>query len=153
MLFRSSNGHLPSHSQKKVQLQAWSDCSGINAEKFAWADLQYAIRRIIGAEVSLTLYYTCDSDARSIAFAKANHHPRHVGTNMTQRNFLSGLSWSTSDTEDLPMPQAGVDLYVGTYPYSPWSRRGLRPAWDHPSVEPFRIGLQTIAHMHPAVTL
>ena len=146
-----SNGHLPSHSQKKVQLQAWSDCSGINAEKFAWADLQDAIRRIIGAEVSLTLYYTCDSDARSIAFAKANHHPRHVGTNMTQRNFTSGLFWSTSDTEDLPMPPAGVDLYVGTYPCSPWSRRGLRTGWNHPSVEPFRIGLQTICHIQPAV--
>ena len=49
------------------------------------------------------------------------------------------------------MPQAGVDLYVGTYPCSPWSRRGLRTGWNHPSVEPFRIGLQTICHIQPAV--
>ena len=51
-----SNGHLPSHSQKEIVLQAWSDCSGINAEKFSWNELQDAIRRIIGADVSLELY-------------------------------------------------------------------------------------------------
>ena len=146
-----SNGHLPSHSQKEVLLQAWSDCSGINAEMFAWNEFQDAIRRIIGADVSLALYYTCDSDARSIAFAKANHHPQHVGTNMTQRNFTSGVFWCTLEEKNLPIPRVGVDVYVGTYPCSPWSRRGLRTGWDHPSVEPFRIGLRTICHMQPAV--
>ena len=146
-----SNGHLPSHSQKQVQLQAWSDCSGINSEKLAWNELQDAMRRIIGAVVSLDLYYTCDSDAKSIVFAKANHHPRHVGTNMTQRNFTSGLFWCMLEDENLPIPQAGVDVYVGTYPCSPWSRRGARTGWDHPSVEPFRIGLQTICYIQPAL--
>ena len=97
-----SNGHLPSHSQKKVQLQAWSDCSGINAEKFAWNELQDAMRRIIGADVSLVLYYTCDSDARSIAFAKASHHPRHVSTNMTQRSFTSRMFWCTLEGGKCP---------------------------------------------------
>ena len=146
-----SNGHLPRSSRKKVELQMWTDCSGINSEKFAWNELQDAMCRIIGAHVSLMLYYTCDSDAKSLAFAKANHHPKHVSSNMTQRNFTSGLFWCTLHEANFPIPRSGVDLYVGTYPCSPWSRRGLRTGWDHPSVEAFRIGLQTIGYTRPAV--
>ena len=146
-----SNGHLPRSSQKKVQLQVWSDCSGINSEKFAWNEIQEAINRLIGADVSLMLYYTCESEAKSLVFAKANHHPKHVGSNMSQRNFASGVFWCTVHEENFPIPQSGVDLYVGTYPCSPWSRRGPRTGWDHPSVEPFRIGIQSLSYMQPAV--
>ena len=146
-----SNGHLPRSAQKKIELQVWSDCSGINSEKFSWNELQDAIRRIIGADVSLALYYTCDSDPKSIAFAQANHHPHHVGTNMSQRNFTSGEFWCSLHEGNFPIPRVGVDLYVGTYPCSPWSRRGPRTGWDHPSVEEFRIGVQTLSYIHPAV--
>ena len=145
------NGHLPSNSQKKLRLQLWSDCSGINAEKFSWNELQDAINRIIGADVSLALYFTCESDPKSIVFVKENHQPQHVGNDMSQRNFESGKFWCILHEENIPMPQAGVDLYVGTYPCSPWSRRGPRNGWDHPSVEPMCIGLQTISYIQPAV--
>ena len=110
----------------EIELQVWSDCSGINSEKFAWNELRDAIRRIIGADVVLALYYTCDSDPKSIAFAQANHQPQHVGSNMSQRNFTSGELWCTLREGDFHIPQVGVDLYVGTYPCSPWSRRGTR---------------------------
>ena len=145
------HGILPSGSNKKLQLQLWSDCSGINAEKFSWNKLQDAIRRIIGADVSLALYYTCDSDPKSIAFAKENYQPQHVGTDMSQRNFTSGEFWCTLLEQNLLLPRAGVDVYVGTYPCSPWSRRGSRTGWDHPSVEPMRIGIQTLSYIQPAV--
>ena len=142
---------LPRDSQKKVDLQLWSDCSGINSEKFAWNELQDAIRRIIGADVSLRLYYTCDMDPKSIAFAKEHHQPKHVGTDMSQRNFTDGVFWCDLQKENIPIPQSGVDLYVGTYPCSPWSRRGPRTGWSHPSVEAMRIGLQTLSYIQPAV--
>ena len=145
------NGHLPSSSQKKVHLKLWSDCSGINSEKFSWNELQDAMRRIIGADVSLGLYYTCDSDPKSIAFAKANHQPEHVGTDMSQRNFTSGEFWCALIGDNISIPKVGVDVYVGTYPCSPWSRRGCRTGWDHPSVQPMHIGLQTISYTQPAV--
>ena len=145
------NGHLPSSSQKKVNLKLWSDCSGINSEKFSWSELQDAMKRIIGADVSLGLYYTCDSDPKSIAFAKANHQPEHLGTDMSQRNFTSGEFWCALVGDNISIPKAGVDVYVGTYPCSPWSRRGSRTGWDHPSVQPMRIGLQTISYTQPAV--
>ena len=145
------DGHLPSSSQKKVHLKLWSDCSGINAEKFSWNEIQDAMKRIIGADVSLGLYYTCESDPKSIAFAKANHQPEHVGTDMSQRNFTSGEFWCALIGDNISIPKAGVDVYVGTYPCSPWSRRGPRTGWDHPSVQPMRIGLQTISYTQPAV--
>ena len=146
-----SNGHLPSSALNQIELQVWSDCSGINSEKFAWNELRDAIRRIIGADVVLALYYTCDSDPKSIAFAQANHQPQHVGSNMSQRNFTSGEFWCTLREGNFPIPRVGVDLYVGTYPCSPWSRRGPRTGWEHPSVEPFRIGVQTLSYIQPAV--
>ena len=134
-----------------MHLKLWSDCSGINAEKFSWNELQDAMKRIIGADVSLGLYYTCESDPKSIAFAKANHQPEHVGTDMSQRNFTSGEFWCALIGDNISIPKAGVDVYVGTYPCSPWSRRGPRTGWDHPSVQPMRIGLQTISYTQPAV--
>ena len=57
-----SNGHLPSQSTKSVNINVWSDCSGINSEMFALQALSDNIRGIIGGNVQWNLYYTCDSD-------------------------------------------------------------------------------------------
>jgi len=146
-----SNGHLPSQSTKSVNINVWSDCSGINSEMCALQALSDSIREIIGANVQCNLYYTCDSDTKSIVFARQNHAPKHVGIDMKQRNFNTGEVWCTLCQRNLPLPKRGIDLYVGTYPCSPWSRRGTRAGWDHPSVDTFRIGVETIAYIQPAV--
>ena len=78
--------------------------------------LREPIKRIIGADVSLRLYYTCDQDPKSIAFAVANHQPQHASTYMHQRNFTTGMFWCKLKEEVVPIPRAGVDLCVGTYP-------------------------------------
>ena len=44
-----------------------------------------------------------------------------------------------------------MDLYVGTYPCSPWTRRGKRTGYDHPDAEVSIIGFKTIAFIGPAV--
>ena len=72
----ASNGHLPSQSTKSVNINVWSDCSGINSEIFALQALSDSIREIIGANVQCNLYYTCDSDTKSIVFARQNHAPK-----------------------------------------------------------------------------
>ena len=68
-----SNGHLPSQSTKSVNINVWSDCSGINSEMFALQTLSDNIKEIIGATVQCNLYYTCDSDTKIIVFARHNH--------------------------------------------------------------------------------
>ena len=70
---------------------------------------------------------------------------------MKQRSFNTGEVWRTLCQRNLPLPKGGIDLDVGTYPCSPWSRRGTRAGWDHPSVDAFRIGVETIAYTQPAV--
>ena len=99
------------------------------------------------------LHYACESDPKSIAFITENHAPRHVSAYMTQRNFSSGEYWCQSCGQNHPLPRTGVDLYVGTYPCSPWSRRGPLTSWNHESVLAFRIGVETIAYTQPAAWL
>ena len=49
------------------------------------------------------------------------------------------------------LPRHGLDMYVGTYPCSPWSRRGKRTGFNHPDAQVCIIGLKTIAYVTPAV--
>ena len=49
------------------------------------------------------------------------------------------------------LPRASVDLHVGTYPCSPWSRRGKITGFGHPDAEVSIIGWTTIVCMCPAV--
>ncbi len=134
-----------------MSLQVWSDCSGINSEMFALRELSQSLKQVISLDVTWCLHFACDSDARSIAFAEANHFPKHVGTNMQQRNLTSGTYWCTACSQDHDLPKGTMDLYVGTYPCSPWSRRGTRTGFDHPMADAFHIGVQTINYMQPAV--
>ena len=73
-----SNGHLPSQSTKSVNINVWYDCSGINYEMFALQALSDIIREIIGANVQCNLYYTCDSDTKSIVFRKDRTTPQSM---------------------------------------------------------------------------
>ena len=42
-------------------------------------------------------------------------------------------------------------MYVGTYPCSPWSRRGTRTGFEHPDAQAAIIGFKSIGFMKPAV--
>ena len=103
-----SNGHLPSQSTKSVNPNVWSDCSGINSEMFALQALSDSIREIIGANVQCNLYYTCNSDTKSIVFARQNHSPNHVGIDMNQRNFNTRDVWCTLCQRNLPYPSVAL---------------------------------------------
>ena len=101
-----SNGHLPSQLTKSVVLNVWSDCPGINSEMFALQALSDSIGEIIGANAQCNLYYTCDSDTKSIVFARQNHAQNHVGIDMKQRNFTTGEVWCTLCQRNLLLTQA-----------------------------------------------
>ena len=70
---------------------------------------------------------------------------------MNQRNFTTGQFWCDTHRQNHDMPASGLDLYIGTYPCTPWSRRGKRTDFQHPDAEITVIGLKSIAYMKPAV--
>jgi site-specific DNA-cytosine methylase len=137
--------------ERALELTVWSDCSGINSEMFALREIRTALEHSIGVSVQFKLYFTCDSDKKCFKFANLNHHPKHTSTAMEQRNFETGKIWCETHKENHDLPKQGVDLYVGTYPCSPWSRRGKRTGFDHPDAQAFFIGLRTIVFLAPAV--
>ena len=147
------HGHLPAWSgqHRRLELMVWSDCSGLNSGMFALRELGNAFLELLGLDVTWVLYMTCESDKKSREFARLNHDPVHISEKMQHRNFQTGQVHCTTHDDNHDMPRRGVDLYIGTYPCSPFSRRGKRTGFDHPDVEAFLIGLKTIAFIAPAV--
>ena len=146
-------GHLSNRTgqQKKLELTVWSDCSGIDSEMFALRELGDALCDLLDVYVKWILYMTCESDKHCQEFARLNHHPKHMSERMEHRNFQTGQVHCMTHGENHNMPRHGVDLYVGTYPCTPWSRRGKRTAFNHPDAEATIIGFKTIAFIGPAV--
>ena len=146
-------GHLPARTEqdKNLALTVWSDCSGINSEMFALRELGQQLHTLAGVSVKWTLYCTCDSDKISRQFSVLNHDPMHASSKMEHRNFEAGQIYCEKHGANHDLPRAGVDLYVGTYPCSPWSRRGKRTGFNHPDAQTAIIGFKTIAYISPAV--
>ena len=145
------HGHLPRWADTALELSLWSDCSGINSEMFALNELRRALREEAGIDVKLNLYFTCDSDATCLEFARINHKPRHTSRDMRNRDVVAGRYWCDTHREYHDLPKRGLDVYVGTYPCSPWSRRGKRTGFAHPDAEMTIIGLKSIMYMRPGV--
>ena len=148
------NHHLPAErttEAKDLELTIWSDCSGINSDMFALKDIGAALLELTGIRVQWKLYYVCDCDKQSREFANLNHDPLHVGDAMEHRNFETGQMWCEMHRANHDMPRHGLDVYIGTYPCSPWSRRGKRTGFSHPDAAVFIIGVKSIAYMTPAV--
>ena len=149
----TEHGHLSNRTgqQKQLELTVWSDCSGINSDMFALGEIGKELRLCLNVHVTWILYMTCESDKTSQSFTRLNHDPKHMSERMQHRNFENGQIHCTIHGENHDMPKQGVDLYVGTYPCSPWSRRGKRTGFDHADAEISIIGFKTIAFLGPAV--
>ena len=49
--------------------------------------------------MKLNLYFTCDSDATCLEFARINHKPRHTSRDMRNRDFVAGKYWCDTHRE------------------------------------------------------
>ena len=145
--------HLPGKDSKgKLTLSVWSDCSGINSEMFALRELEEALHTSMpNVIVEFSLWMSCELDSTSRDFTTLNHGPLHMSEKMEQRNFQSGQMYCCMHDHNIDIPRNGVDVYVGTYPCSPWSRRGNRTGFDHPDAQATIIGFKTIAFVSPVV--
>ena len=143
----TSHGFLPAQAVASLKFFVWSDCSGMNCEKFSMADLSAAMRQRMGLNVEWILFLTCEKDPRSLEFAKLNHAPRHLSGDMEKRCFKTGKVWCDAQEANIDIPTSGIDIYSGTFPCSPWTRRGPMAGMDHPDAKCLRIGVQTIAFL------
>ena len=144
-------GHLSKWTgqQQRLELTVWSACSGSNSEMCALRELGSELRVWLDVHVAWPRYMACESDKASQPFATLNHDPQHMTERMQHRNFQTGQVHCMIHGENHNLPRHGVDLYVGTFPCSPWSRRGKRTGFDHPDVEVSIIGFKTIAFICP----
>ena len=118
---------------------------------FALKELRRALREEAGIDMTFYLYFTCESDKTCLEFARTNHMPRHTSRDMRNRDFESGKYWCGTHNEDHDLHRQGVDVYVGSFPCSPWSRCGKRTGFEHPDTEMTIIGLKSIVCLRPAV--
>ena len=139
-------GHLPARAwrARAIDLHVWSDCSGINSELFALREIGAQLLAMVGIAVRWVLYCTCELDSKSRRFSELNHDPVHVSDRMEHRNMEEGRYYCSKHGENHELPRNGVDMYVGTFPCSPWSRRGKRTGLEHPESKATIIGFKTI---------
>eukprot|EP00974_Lingulodinium_polyedra_P129994 11212149-Lingulodinium_polyedra.AAC.1 len=91
---------------------------------FASRELAKALKELLNFVVVWKLYLLCDTDAVSREFAELNHDPARVSDAMEHRNFEDGQVYCKKHEANHDLPRHGLDMYVGTYPCAPWSRRG-----------------------------
>ena len=145
-----ANGFLPAQVAASLELTVWSDCSGINCEMFSLGDLAAAMFSLMKLEVVRNLYFTCEMDEKCLEFAKLNHKPRHFSTAIEKRCFKTGKYWCDSCGDNHEMPTSGVDIYTGTFPCNPWTRRGKMTGMEHSDAKCLLVGIDTIIFLMPA---
>ena len=122
---------LPAKAAATLELTVWSDRSGINCEMFALKDLGAAMFSLMKLQVVWNLYFTCEQDETCLEFAKLNHKARHCSNDMEERCFKTGKFRCKSCQAFHEMPTSGVDIYIATFPCTPWCRRGNRSASEN----------------------
>ena len=135
---------------REITLTIWSDCAGEGSEMFAGSELADALKDL-GYSLRWNLFCACESDTVAEHIIKHNHHPKHFSEQMEHRSIEAGTFWCTICNASHAIPTEGIDIYFGTYPCTPWSRRGQRLGWSHPDIKAFRIGIRTVAVMKPCM--
>ena len=134
---------------KKVVLNLWVDCGGISTESIASRELKMAIEAATGCEIEFRLYCLCDKDRHARRFVCQNFRPVHTSPDMSNRDFESGMFFCDKCNENHKMPEEGIDIYIGTYPCSPWSPKGPRTGMAHKDISCLHIGLRTVDFLKP----
>jgi len=149
-LLLTAAGILPRDAHgKTITLNMWVDCGGISTESIAARELQRAIEVATGCVIVFKLYCLCDKDRHARRFVCQNFKPAHTSPDMTMRNFDSGLYYCDLCDENHKIPEEGIDIYIGTYPCSPWSPKGPRTGLAHPDFKILTTGLRTVNVIKP----
>ena len=136
---------------KSLSVNLWSDCGGMVAEKIAWVDIRLALEQI-GYKVDLNLYCACENDPAAKKIIEQNHDPRHYTDDiLLDRDLKAGTYMCSKCGVRHEFPKTGIDIYVGSYPCTPWTRRGTRTGFQHHDAQCFVVGIGTVFTLKPCV--
>lgn len=128
-----------------------SDCCGILSHQHAIIGML----RSLPPDLRFRLFcaIACDTDPACQDFARRHYDLGVVLSDMTLRDWSLRRAVDASGKEvQLPSPRA-VDLYVSTFPCTPFSSRGRRRAFADPSAAPYFATLETIDRARPKAVL
>ena len=101
--------------------------------------------------IEIMPYAFCDSSAPAQKFATLNHKPRHIITDMMDRDFEVGTFSCHTCGADHELPSNGVDLYVCGFPCGPWSARGKQLRFGDADGDKCWQALRSIKYMKPCL--
>ena len=136
---------------KSLAVNLWSDCGGMVTEKIAWVDIRLALEKI-GYKVDLNLYCACEHDPAAKKIINQNHDPLHYTDDiLLDRDLEAGTYMCSKCGVRHEFPKTGIDIYVGSFPCTPWTRRGKRTGFQHDDAQCFIVGLETVFTLKPCV--
>ena len=76
----------------RIRIVCWADCAGMGVELFALEIMATRVKEHLGVSVEIVPYAFCDKSEPAQKFAALNHMPRHIITDMMERDFEAGTS-------------------------------------------------------------
>ena len=135
----------------RIRIVCWADCGGMGVELFALEMMATRVKEHLGVSVEIVPYAFCDTSKPAQKFAALNHKPRHIITDMMERDFEAGTSHCHTCDADHDIPPSGVDLYVCCFPCGPWSTRGKQLRFDDADGDKCGQALKSIKYMKPCL--
>ena len=102
--------------------------------------------------MDLNLYCACEHDPAAKKIINQNHDPLHYTDDiLLDRDLEAGTYMCSKCGVRHEFPKTGIDIYVGSFPCTPWTRRGKRTGFQHDDAQCFIVGLGTVFILKPCV--
>ena len=143
--FREKTGNA-----REVQLSTWADCGGMGTELTALSQLAESIVKLNNQQLTITNFCFCDKKQSCLHFAKANHKPLHMSTDIFNRDFENNTFHCATCEADHQFPPK-TDIYVCCFPCGPWSMKGARMGFSDRDGQIVWQAAKTINKLMPGV--
>ena len=130
-------------------INMWLDCAGFATEMHA-ADILQAGLRECGLSISFSLFCGCDKCPKAAQSVKHMFSPKHWSSDIKKRDFNKSTFECDICGKDCEIPKGSIEFYSASFPCSPWSMRGSRKGFSHPTEGDIVWDvIDTIKHMQP----
>ena len=140
------------HQGREITLNMWSDCSGLLVEGFALRRIAKSLHELAGIKLNIKVFCACELKPELQSFISANHSPKHIASNMLQRDWEQN-HFECIQCGTLSMPKQGIDIYMCGFPCVPWTPSGLRKGFDDANSQQCFAAIKSIVCMQPGLFL